>query len=145
MTEEQKAKIEAAIANGDEEFLGEFRAGHFDAINKQEARENPSEAYSDGYDVGSQSSDEESNASPGGLVNKVFYQPSPLGSKMAVILYDKDGNRSEALITMEEAAMHNMMIQSWFTLLLQAQMEQAFGQARQANNQTESGIVIPGR
>jgi hypothetical protein len=160
MTEEKvvtevQEQVNAALERGDEPWLEEFRLGHRDGAEGND-RNGEGEAYDLGFDTGSKNRElidahelkdtEDGEEKPAeGITNKLFWQPSPLGSGFSVVMYDSEGNRSNAIIPMDEAAMTVLLIQGWFAMILQAQVQSAFGGQEQPQGRTDSGIVIPGR
>lgn len=140
VNDERTERFKAAVAANDQEYLTEFTAGRDMAFSNLEL-ENEDEfpqALRDGYESGKETRDQMNESM---TRNKVYVQPHALGG-LEVITFGSDGTRTSARITMEAASTLNVVLSMWLTTMLQKQFFEAAEQAQQA---TESGIVIPGR
>jgi len=139
-TDERTERFKTAVANNDQEYLEQFTAGRdmaFSGLEVEDDGEFP-QAVLDGFESGKETRDSmNDNMSR----NKVYVQPHPLGG-LEVITFGSDGTKNSARITIEAASTLMVVLNMWLTTMLQKTFFEAAEQAQQVTN---SGIVIPGQ
>lgn len=141
---DRSLRLSEAIENNDAEYLTMFDQGRtaaFDGVNEDHP---DSQAWEDGFASGSETKERFGGEPPApelpqdpGIKSKLYFEPHPLGG-INVILFDLNGNKSTARIDIQDAAMAAATLQMWITTMFQTAL-------MQAQQQTQSGIVLPGR
>ncbi len=138
--DERTERFKKAVAENDQEYLEAFTAGRdmaFSGLDIEEDAEFP-QAVLDGYESGKETRDSMNESM---TRNKVYVQPHALGG-LEVITFGSDGTKNSARITIEAASTLMVVLNMWLTTMLQKSFFEAAEQAQQVTN---SGIVIPGQ